>query len=110
MSLINNKVTYRCRGEPKVSFTRRRFIRVGTISLQNFDFRCDQYKLVLSGPDRRFFILHDLKLYIRSNVMNFNMPEKTYNVTISLIDSKTSNLLITRNHSVCVFPCECIES
>lgn len=107
MSLVNDNVTFTC-GE--CSFTKPQYIKIADILLENFDARCDQYSIRLSGPDRSFFIVDDFKLYIRSDVLSFNSPVKTYSVSILLINSKTSNTVTTVNHNVCIFPCECEEN
>jgi hypothetical protein len=109
MSLINDNVTYTCNlSNPPCSFTRPRYIKVADIVLENFDIRCDQYAIRLSGSDKSFFVLDDLKLYIKSEVLDFTMSTKRYSVSVTLINSTTSSIIITRNHSVCVFPCVCV--
>lgn len=107
MSLINNDITFTC-GE--CSFTKPQYIKVADILLENFDTRCDQYVLMLTGPDKEYFLLDDLKLYIQSDVLSFNSPVKTYSVSVVLFNAKTSNVIVTINHNVCIFPCECEES
>lgn len=106
MSLVNDDVTFTC---GPCSFTKPRYIKVADILLENFDARCDQYSIVLSGADRGFFVVDDLKLYIRSEVLSFNSPVKTYSISVVLINAKTSNTIATINHNVCIFPCECEE-
>jgi hypothetical protein len=111
MSLINDNVTYTCNNsDPPCSFTRFRYIKVADIILDNFDTRCNRYSIRLSGPDKGFFVLDDLKLYIKSEVLDFDMIQKTYSVSVVLINSNTSETIVTRNHSVCVFPCNCDET
>lgn len=108
MPLINDNVTYTCNNsDPPCSFTRFRYIKVADIILDNFDTRCDRYSIRLSGPDKSFFVIDDLKLYIKSEVLDFDMIQKTYSVSVILINSNTSETVVTRNHSVCVFPCDC---
>jgi len=109
MSLINDNVTYTCSiSNPPCSFTRPRYIKVADIVLENFDIRCDQYAIRLSGSDKSFFVLDDLKLYIKSEVLDFNRTYKKYSVSVVLINSTTSSIIITRNHNICIFPCSCV--
>lgn len=82
-----------------------KYIRVADIDIDYS--RCKKYRLTLSGSDKNSFFIHNFKLYIKGEVLDFDQPTKCYDVTIELRNSDTLNIIDTVNHSVCVDPCIC---
>jgi hypothetical protein len=110
--LINSILEFICSFFPPYPcvLQTEKYIRVADIVVQNLNQRCNRYKVEMSGPDAEYFVLSDNKLYIMGEVLDFNMPNRSYEVVISLINLETSQVVITRTHTVCVEPCECYES
>ena len=107
--MINNPIQFICESlEPfPCVVDTYEYIKVADIMLVNVDERADQLRIELSGEHSDYFIIDNLKLYIKGSVLDFNEPQQTYTVSVSLLDSATSNIIVTRTHSVCAFPCEC---
>jgi hypothetical protein len=54
-----------------------------------------------------YFKVIKSKLYIDGSVLDFNMPSGNYSVQIDLIDLEDDSIIVSRNHTVYVEPCEC---
>lgn len=108
--MINNTIEFSCPYLPPYpcTFQTLQYIKVADIVLENFDIRSDKYIIELSGSDSEYFLIDNLVLYIKGEVLDFNQPDKTYSVSVKLIDASNSTVVVVRNHSVCVFPCECV--
>lgn len=84
-----------------------KYIEVATITLDAKI--CSIYKLQLSGQDKDYFVINNLKLYILGSVLDFDQPSQEYNVTINLVNPLNFEIIDYINHTVVVDnTCECI--